>query len=92
MDCSDMRSSPVADVGPAHGTSLHGRAEGSPVEAQRVLHACSRALPRPARRVAHRSRLTNHPHRSMGPSAENIELKSFTRVCPREPSRSWRSQ
>ena len=92
MDRSDMGSSPVADVGPDHGTSLHGRAEGLPVEAPRALHACSRGIPGPSGRAAHRSRLNNHPHRSMSPPADNIELESFTHVCPREPSTSWRGQ
>ena len=92
MDRSDMRSSPLADVGPAHGTSLHGRAAGSPVVGQRALHACSRGIPGPSGRAAHRSRLNNHTYRSVSPSADNIELESFTRVCPREPSTSWRGQ
>jgi hypothetical protein len=94
MDRSDMRSSAVADVGTAHRTPLHGRAEG-PVVGQRALHPCSREIAGPSGRAAHRSRLNNHTHGRIGSvraSADNNQLESFTRAYLREPSTSWRGQ
>jgi hypothetical protein len=92
MDRSDMRNSPVADVGAAHGTSLHGRAEESQVVGQRALHACSRGIRVPSGQAAHRSCRSTHTHGSVSQSAGVIQLESFTRMCLREPSTSWRGQ
>ena len=95
MDRSDMRSSPVADVGTAHRTPLHARAEVAPAVGQRGLHACSRGIAGPSGRVAHRNRLNNHTHGWIGsvrPATDGIRLEWFTCVCLREPSTSWRGQ
>jgi len=92
MDRSDMRSPLIADVGGPHGTSVHARAEGSPVVGQRALHAYSRGISVPSGRAAHRSRQNNHTHGSVSSSADNIQLETFTCACLRESSTSWCSQ
>lgn len=92
MDRSGMRNLPVADVGAAHGTSPHGRAEKWQIVGQRALHACSRGISVPSGQPAHRRGRSNRTNRSVSLSAGVIQLESFTRICQPEPSTSWRGQ